>query len=78
MRAMLLADGRLAMKVTGATWGRIARTVVGAAVVSLAFVGPATPWAFLGLIPLLTGVSGWCPASRIFGASTCPTKRGDA
>ncbi|MEZ4269351.1 MAG: DUF2892 domain-containing protein [Myxococcota bacterium] len=66
------------MKTNEANWDRIARIVVGGAVLSLAFVGPATPWAFLGLIPLVTGVVGWCPAYRIFGVSTCPMKRGDA
>jgi hypothetical protein len=74
---MLLVDGRLAMKVNEANWDRIARIVVGAGVLSLAFVGPATPWAFLGLIPLVTGLAGRCPAYSIFGVSTCPMKRGD-
>lgn len=66
------------MKVNEANWDRVARIVVGGAVLSLAFVGPATPWAFLGLIPLATGIAGRCPAYHLFGVSTCPMKRGDA
>lgn len=50
---------------------RIARIVVGAAILSLAFVGPATPWGYLGLVPLLTGLSGWCPPYQLLGISTC-------
>lgn len=51
---------------------RIIRVVVGLAIVSLAFVGPQTPWAFLGLIFVVTGLVGFCPIYRIFGFSTCP------
>ncbi len=50
---------------------RIIRVVVGAAIVSLAFVGPQTPWAYLGIIPILTGVIGWCPPYSLLGISTC-------
>jgi Protein of unknown function (DUF2892) len=50
---------------------RVARIVLGAAALSLAFVGPATPWAFLGLVPLLTGLVGTCPLYSLFGVSTC-------
>lgn len=53
---------------------RIARVIIGAGVLSLAFVGPATPWAYLGLIPLVTGVAGRCPLYRVMGMSTCARK----
>jgi hypothetical protein len=49
---------------------RAARVVVGIAVVSLAFVGPQTPWAYLGLLPLVTGLVGWCPPYALLGVST--------
>ncbi len=54
---------------------RSLRVVVGAAVLSLAFIGPQTPWAFIGLVPLVTGLVGHCPAYRILGMSTCPLER---
>jgi hypothetical protein len=50
---------------------RAIRVIGGAALMSLAFVGPQTPWAFLGAIPLLTGLMGWCPPYALFGISTC-------
>lgn len=50
---------------------RVLRIVVGLGIVSLAFFGPQTPWAFLGLVPLLTGIVGWCPPYALLGISTC-------
>lgn len=51
------------------------RIVVGAALVALSFVGPWTetlyPWGLIGLVPLATGLIGWCPAYSIFGIRTC-------
>jgi len=50
---------------------RALRLIVGIVVIALVFVGPKTPWGWLGLIPLITGLIGWCPAYRIFGLRTC-------
>lgn len=50
---------------------RAVRVVLGLAVLSLYFVGPKTPWAFLGLVPLFTGLLGSCPLYTLFGLSTC-------
>jgi len=50
---------------------RLVRVVAGAGIMSLAFIGPATPWAFLGAIPLVTGLTGWCPPYALLGFSTC-------
>lgn len=49
---------------------RIVRIVVGIGVLSLAFVGPESPWGYLGLLPLVTGLLGWCPPYALFGIST--------
>jgi hypothetical protein len=38
-----------------------ARAAAGLGVRSLAFVGPQTPWGWLGLFPLATGLLGACP-----------------
>ncbi|MBL8803766.1 MAG: DUF2892 domain-containing protein [Planctomycetes bacterium] len=51
---------------------RVVRVVGGLAVLSLAFVGPQTPWAYLGAIPVLTGLIGSCPLYTLLGLSTCP------
>lgn len=50
---------------------RVLRVVVGAGLLSLVFVGPQTAWGYIGLVPLLTGLAGWCPAYAVFGISTC-------
>ena len=47
------------------------RVVVGLGLISLAFVGPASPWFFLGVIPLATGFIGWCPPYAMLGINTC-------
>jgi hypothetical protein len=51
---------------------RIVRVVLGLSVLAMAFVGPQTPWGYLGIIPLLTGIVGSCPLYTLFGFSTCP------
>ena len=51
---------------------RALRIILGLALISLVFVGPATPWGWVGLVPLLTGLVGFCPLYRILGISTCP------
>lgn len=50
---------------------RALRVLLGTVLLSLVFVGPATPWGFLGFVPLLTGLAGYCPLYRILGVSTC-------
>jgi len=50
---------------------RVFRVVVGLGIISLAVVGPKTPWALLGAIPLLTALIGWCPPYALLGISTC-------
>jgi hypothetical protein len=50
---------------------RVVRIIAGLAILSLAFIGPQSPWAFFGVVPLLTGIVGWCPPYALFGISTC-------
>ncbi len=51
------------------------RVVLGLGVLSLAFVGPKSPWGWLGLVPLLTGLVGSCPLYTLLGFSTCPVRK---
>jgi len=53
---------------------RAIRIIVGIGLIGLVFVGPQTPWGWVGLIPLATGVVGWCPAYTAFGIRTCRSK----
>jgi hypothetical protein len=59
------------MKLNEGTVDRILRVLVGIIILSLAFVGPKTPWAYLGIVPLLTGAIGFCPLYAILGINTC-------
>jgi hypothetical protein len=63
------------MKANEGAIDRVLRVVVGAGVLSLAFVGPQTPWGYVGLVPLVTGLVGWCPLYAMLGLNTCPAKR---
>jgi Inner membrane protein YgaP-like, transmembrane domain len=58
------------MKVNIGQIERVVRIVVGIGILSLAFVGPKSPWAYLGILPVLTGLAGWCPPYALFGIST--------
>jgi len=59
------------------TVDKVVRIVVGAALIALTFVGPYTetlyPWGLIGIVPLVTGLIGWCPAYSILGIKTCKT-----
>lgn len=51
---------------------RVVRVLLGLGILSLAFVGPKTPWGYVGIVPLMTGLLGSCPLYTILGISTCP------
>lgn len=53
---------------------RVVRVALGLGLLAIAFVGPQTPWGWLGLIPLATGLLGSCPIYTLLGATTCPVK----
>ena len=50
---------------------RLLRILVGLVLISLVFVGPQTPWGWLGVILLVTGFLRTCPAYSLLGISTC-------
>jgi hypothetical protein len=54
---------------------RALRVIAGAGILSLAFIGPQTVWGYVGLVPLITGLVGYCPLYSLLGLSTCPVKR---
>ena len=55
------------------TMDRAVRIVVGLGLLGLAFFGPRTPWGYVGLVPLVTGLIGWCPVYLPLGINTCKT-----
>ncbi len=56
---------------------RFLRVVVGAALIAIVFVGPKTPWGWIGVVPLLTGLIGSCPIYTLFGLRTCPLQKSE-
>jgi hypothetical protein len=53
------------------TADRIIRVVIGLGLLSIVFVGPQSPWGWIGVVPLATGVLGFCPLYRLVGINTC-------
>ena len=54
---------------------KILRIVAGLALIAMAVMGVGAPWTWIGVVPLVTGLIGWCPAYTIFGLNTCPMKK---
>jgi len=46
------------------------RVLIGLVLIALVFVGPKTPWGWIGLVPLLTAAIGFCPLYTLLGFST--------
>jgi hypothetical protein len=55
---------------------RVLRVVAGFAILGLFFIldGANRWWALVGLVPLATGLIGWCPAYLPLRISTCKAK----
>jgi Inner membrane protein YgaP-like, transmembrane domain len=54
---------------------RSIRVILGVVLVSLVFIGPQSAWGWIGLVPLITGIIGFCPLYKITGLNTCPLDR---
>ena len=53
---------------------RLMRISAGAVLIALFFLNPEADLRWLtlvGIVPLATGVIGWCPIYRLLGRSTC-------
>jgi len=46
---------------------RLIRVILGIGLLLIAFEGPRTAWGYVGLLPLITGVLGYCPLYRVLG-----------
>lgn len=55
---------------------RVVRVLVGLVLLALTFVGPRTLWGLVGVVPLVTGLMGYCPFYCLVGVSTCPPPPG--
>ena len=64
------------MKVNVGSVDRLARILVGLVLVALAVTQTLGPWAYIGIIPLATGILRSCPLYSILGLSTCARQAG--
>ena len=53
------------------TLDRVLRVIVGLVLIALALTGTLTPWGWIGIVPLATGIMGVCPVYSLFGIRTC-------
>ena len=55
---------------------RILRVLLGLALIGLTLTGTIGMWGWLGVVPLATGLIGWCPPYAMLGISTCKMRQG--
>jgi hypothetical protein len=65
------------MKVNEHTIDRTLRVIAGLVLITLAATNTVGAWGWIGVLPLITGIVGFCPAYAIMGMSTCATKKAD-
>ncbi len=63
------------MKINVGGVDKVIRIGVGALLLILAATGTLGLWAWIGIVPLATGLMGWCPAYALFGIKTCSAKK---
>ncbi len=54
---------------------RTLRILIGLALIAGAATNNIGIWGYLGVVPLATGLIGWCPPYAIFGFNTCSLKK---
>ncbi len=54
---------------------KILRIAAGAALLGATVAGVLPVWGYIGIVPLATGLMGWCPLYPLIGLNTCPTKK---
>ena len=54
---------------------RVARIVAGVVLIGLAATGTVGVWGWIGVVPVATGLFGFCPAYTLLGIKTCPMKK---
>ena len=59
------------MKANEGSVDRGARVVAGLVLIALAATGTVGAWGWIGVVPLVTGVLGWCPLYTVLGINTC-------
>jgi sulfite exporter TauE/SafE len=68
------------MPVNVGTIDRVLRIIAGLALIAFAlgYIAPGSPYAkfgWIGIVPILTALIGFCPAYTLLGIRTCPMKQ---
>ena len=53
---------------------RLLRIVIGLALMAWALLANGPVWAWIGILPLATGLLNFCPAYTLLGINTCKIK----
>jgi len=53
---------------------RVVRIIAGLALIAWTLFANGPVWAWIGVVPLVTGLINFCPAYGMLGISTCKTK----
>lgn len=75
MKDLLPNHEVIMFKVNAGTADRAVRVVFGITLVALALTKGWT-WAWIGIVPILTGATGMCPLYSVLGINTCGMKKG--
>jgi hypothetical protein len=54
---------------------RALRAIVGIVLIALAASGRIGVWGWIGVVPLLTAMVGFCPLYTLIGANTCAARK---
>ncbi len=63
------------MKLNVGSLDRALRIVAGIALIGLTVAGTIGAWGWIGVVPLATGLVGFCPAYPLLGLNTCSMKK---
>ncbi|HEX5803654.1 MAG TPA: DUF2892 domain-containing protein [Azospira sp.] len=63
------------MKANVGGFDKIARILAGIVLIALAATGTVGVWGWIGIVPLATGLMGWCPAYSLLGFNSCPLQK---
>jgi len=63
------------MKINVGGIDRIARIAVGLLLLALTLTGTIGAWGWIGLVPLATGLTRFCPLYPMLGMNTCPMEK---
>jgi glyoxylate carboligase len=68
-------DGEHTMTANVGGIDKILRIVAGAGLIGATAAGLLPVWGYIGIVPLATGLMGWCPFYPLLGMNTCPMKK---